>query len=337
MPEVKKDQSLKEYNTFQIGVKASYFCTVSSEEELKSVMQEYKGVSRLILGGGSNILFTRDFDGLVIKNEIKGIKEVSDDGDSVLIEAGAGEVWDDLVTYAVEKNYGGLENLTLIPGCVGASPVQNIGAYGVEIKDVFESLRGLNTETEQYESYGKNDCRFGYRDSIFKRELKNKFIITHVTYRLRKDPAVNISYDAIKAELLKKGIDKPGIKEISSIVKSIRESKLPDPRITGNAGSFFKNPEIAREEFDVLSAEYPDIPGYPAADGRIKVAAGWLIQKCGWKGKKSGNAGVYEKQALVLVNLGDASGKEIVELSEEIKKSVRDKFNINLETEVNII
>lgn len=337
MPVVKKDQSLKAYNTFQIDVNASYFCIVSTEDELKSVIKEYGNMPRLILGGGSNVLFRGDFDGLIIKNEIKGIREISADAGSVLIEAGAGEVWDDLVAYAVEKNYGGLENLTLIPGSVGASPVQNIGAYGVEIKDVFDSLKGLNTETGQFDIFRKSDCKFGYRDSIFKRELKNKFIITHVIYRLSRNPSVNTTYDAIRNELLKSGNDNPGIREISSIVKSIRESKLPDPRITGNAGSFFKNPEITREEFDILSAEYPEMPGYPAAEGRIKVAAGWLIQKCGWKGKKSGNAGVYEKQALVLVNLGNASGKEIVELSEEIKKSVRDKFNINLETEVNII
>jgi UDP-N-acetylmuramate dehydrogenase len=334
-----KNISLKPYNTFGIDAKAKYFIEIFNEDELKEVLhyQDYQNLPRLILGGGSNILITQDFDGLVIKISIKGVKIISENDEDVLIEAGAGEVWHNFVLFCIEKNYGGIENLSLIPGLVGAAPIQNIGAYGQELKDVFVELRGISVETGETVLFSKNDCNFGYRDSIFKNELKDKFIITYVTLNLSKKPKLNLEYGTVKTELEKLGYNHIGIKEVSEVICSIRRSKLPDPAEIGNAGSFFKNPEIKSESFNKLKEKFPDIVGYKLDGDKVKVAAGWLIEKCGWKGKRVGNTGAHAKQSLVLVNYGNAKGDEILKLSKEIKKSVLGKFGIELQEEVNII
>ncbi|MDP4172990.1 MAG: UDP-N-acetylmuramate dehydrogenase [Bacteroidota bacterium] len=332
-----EDFQLKGQNTFGLDIKAKYYAEISKIDEIKELYSSYSSSPIMILGGGSNILFSKDYDGLMIKNLIKGIKKVYENEDIVLIEAGAGEVWEDFVQYTVDNNWGGLENLSLIPGTVGASPIQNIGAYGTEIKDVFEELKGYNLETGEVSAFSLAQCRFGYRDSVFKRELKGKFVVTSVTYRLCKNPQIDIKYEALRSELEKLGIESPTVKQVSEIVCNIRRSKLPDPKIVGNAGSFFKNPEISDSHYQKLLSLHNDIPGYKTGNNTIKVPAGWLIQKCGWRGKRLGNVGVYDKQALVLVNYGGADGNEIIKLSENIKESVKKEFDIWLETEVNIV
>ncbi|MGE5683023.1 MAG: UDP-N-acetylmuramate dehydrogenase [Bacillota bacterium] len=335
--EIKTNYPRKKLNTFALDVKALFYAEISEINQLSELYKDNPGVNKMIIGGGSNILFSKNYDGMLIRNMIKGIKIIFEDDETVLIEAGAGEIWDDLVKYTVGKNYGGMENLSLIPGTVGASPIQNIGAYGVEIKDIFKELKALNIETGEVETFSGENCRFGYRDSVFKKEFKNKYVITSVTYSLRKNRLVDIRYEALKNELIATGIKDPTIKEVRDIVCRIRKSKLPDPEVLGNAGSFFKNPEISKEQFDLLKAKYSDIPGYRTEGDMMKIPAGWLIQKCGWKGKRLGQTGVYEKQALVLINYGGATGREIVELSEAIKDSIKKEFGIILETEVNII
>lgn len=335
--EIKTNYPIKKLNTFALDVKARFYAEISEINQLSELYKDNPGVNKMIIGGGSNILFSKNYDGMLIRNMIKGIKIIFEDDETVLIEAGAGEIWDDLVKYTVGKNYGGMENLSLIPGTVGASPIQNIGAYGVEIKDIFKELKALNIETGEVETFSGENCRFGYRDSVFKKEFKNKYVITSVTYSLRKNRLVDIRYEALKNELIATGIKDPTIKEVRDIVCRIRKSKLPDPEVLGNAGSFFKNPEISKEQFDLLKAKYSDIPGYRTEGDMMKIPAGWLIQKCGWKGKRLGQTGVYEKQALVLINYGGATGREIVELSEAIKDSIKKEFGIILETEVNII
>lgn len=337
--EIKSDFSLKKYNTFGIDVNAKGYTHFKSESELLEILnnEECKKLPKLILGGGSNILFTKDFDGLVLHNQIKGIEIIGQNDTSVYIKAGAGELWHDLVLYTVARGFGGLENLSLIPGCVGAAPVQNIGAYGVEIKDCMESLEAIHIATGDKAVFTNQDCLFGYRDSIFKQHFKGKFVITNVFFKLEKNPHLNISYGAITDTLKEMNVFKPTVKDVSDAVIHIRKSKLPDPTVTGNAGSFFKNPEIPEEQFASLKLQYPTIPSFPCEPGKVKVPAGWLNEQCGWKGKVIGNAGVHKNQALVLINCGKASGEEIKNLSLEIKKSVTEKFGIELETEVNIL
>ncbi len=336
---IEKNISLKSYNTFGIDVKAKFFSEIYDETELKEVFSsdEYKSLPKLILGGGSNILLTKDFDGLVLKISISGIEIIGEDNETVLIKAGAGETWHKLVLFCVEKNYGGIENLSLIPGTVGAAPMQNIGAYGREIKDVFESLNGVYIDNGKSAVFKKDECKFGYRNSIFKNELRDKFIITYVTLRLSKHPVINISYGNVKSELDKLGYNQIGIKEVSDVIIKIRQSKLPDPAEIGNAGSFFKNPEVSEDKFNQLKENFKDIIGFKLENGKVKIPAGWLIESCGWKGKKVGNTGSHAKQSLVLVNYGEASGEEVLNLAKEIKKSVLDKFGIELKEEVNII
>jgi UDP-N-acetylmuramate dehydrogenase len=330
--------SLKEFNTFGIDVKARATAQIFNENELKDVLvlSEFKNSAKLVIGGGSNILLTKDFDGLVIKNSIPGINIIDEDKSTVLIEAGAGVVWHDLVLYCVERNFGGIENLSLIPGTAGAAPYQNIGAYGQELKDVFFSLKGVFINDITPRTYFNQECEFGYRESIFKNELKGKFIITYVTLRLQKNPVINLNYAAIKEGIEKLNLENVTIRDISNVICEIRRNKLPDPAVLGNAGSFFKNPEIDFTKFNELKQEYPDISGHSKNNGKVKLAAGWLIEKCGWKGKRVGNVGSHSRQSLVLVNYGGATGEEILQISKEIKDSVKSRFGITLHEEVNI-
>ena len=335
---IQENISLKPFTTFGIDKKAKFFTTVETLDELKAALlaAKEKQLPVFILGGGSNILLTRDIQGLVIKLEIKGINLVKEEGDQLWVEVGAGEMWHELVLHSIAQDWAGLENLSLIPGTVGASPMQNIGAYGVEIKDVFDSLQAMHRETLEMQSFDAEACRFGYRESVFKQTFKDQFVITSVTFRLSKTPNFHLEYGAIREVLAANGIDQPSIRAISDAVIQIRQSKLPDPKEIGNAGSFFKNPTIPNAQFDELKASYPSIPGYPSAEG-VKVAAGWLIEQTGWKGKRIGEVGVHAKQALVLVNYGGGTGEEIKKLSEQIQASVYDKFGVQLQAEVNFI
>ncbi|UII25462.1 UDP-N-acetylmuramate dehydrogenase [Fulvivirga maritima] len=335
-----KDISLKPYNTFGLEAKTRLYTEVNSIKELQETLktEEAKSNPLLILGGGSNILLTQDFDGLTIKNTITGKTIVEETDDFVLIKVGAGEVWHHFVTYAIEQNWGGTENLSLIPGTVGAAPMQNIGAYGIEIKEIFESLEAVNIETGEIETFNKEQCQFGYRESVFKRNLKGKYIIAHVTFKLsKKDHQLHIEYGAIKSMLEELKIKSPTIQDVSQAVISIRQSKLPDPKEIGNSGSFFKNPTITNIDFESLKVDYPNIPGYELPDNEVKVPAGWLIEQAGWKGYTNGNIGVHKKQALVLVNYGGGNGNDIWALAQEIQASVVKKFGIELHPEVNII
>jgi len=335
--QVHQNYSLEKYNTFRIAATAKYFSTFSSAEELLQLLNEIDVETKLILGGGSNILFTKDFDGFVLKNEIPGIDLLDEDDESVFVRAGAGVSWHSFVTFCVNNNFAGVENLSLIPGNVGASPMQNIGAYGVEIKDVFSELDAFHLKENRIEKFKAQDCDFGYRDSVFKNKYKDQFAILNVSYRLKKNPQFNISYGAIEDELKKMKVENLSIKAISDAIISIRTSKLPDPALIGNAGSFFKNPVIGDEKLQQIKTDLKEmnLPFYKGAEG-YKIPAGWLIEQCGWKGFRKGDAGCYSKQALVLVNYGKASGKDIYDLSEEIKISVKEKFHIDLEREVNI-
>lgn len=334
--------SLKPYNTFGMEVRARYFARFTHSEELAeglslSIPSLQNREARLILGGGSNILLTRDFEGTVLKNEIRGISVEAEDENFIYIKAGGGENWHQFVMYCVEKGYGGVENLALIPGSVGASPMQNIGAYGVEIKDVFHRLEAFHVRDKTTRFFSRDDCGFGYRESVFKNRYKDQFVITSVTYKLNKQPRFNTSYGAIRQELDNMGVGALSLRNISQAVINIRSSKLPDPSEVGNAGSFFKNPQIPKEQFAELEKTHPGFPSFPVDASQVKVPAGWLIEQCGWKGYRKGDAGCYPRQALVLVNYGKASGREIYQLSEEILQSVRNKFGIQLEREVNII
>jgi len=335
--QVQQNYSLKKYNTFGIDATARYFSIFHSTEELKEILESTQAASKMILGGGSNILFTTNYDGLVLKNEIDGINTVHEDDEFVFINVGAGVKWHSFVMYCVNKNLGGVENLSLIPGNVGASPMQNIGAYGVEIKDVFYELNALHLNDRSIQKFSSFECGFGYRESVFKKKYKDQFAILNVTFRLRKNPVFNISYGAIETELKKMHIDTLTVKAISDAVIQIRTAKLPDPALVGNAGSFFKNPVITKHEFLRRQLQVSDIPFYKIDEESIKIPAGWLIEQCGWKGFRNGDAGCYEKQALVLVNYGNATGKEIYNLSEDIKLSVKERFDIELEREVNIL
>jgi UDP-N-acetylmuramate dehydrogenase len=338
--QIQENISLKPYNTFGIEASARYFSTFANIDELNELLSNPRFSipgSRLILGGGSNILLTKSFDGLVLKNEIKGIEVVKEDANHFYIRTGAGENWHQFVMHCVNNNYAGVENLSLIPGNVGASPMQNIGAYGVEIKDVFYELEAFHVHDKAIQKFGLADCAFGYRESIFKNKYKGQFVITSVTYRLNKQAKFNTSYGAIRQELEKMGVQDLSIKAISQAVINIRSSKLPDPKEVGNAGSFFKNPQILKQELQELERMHPTIPSFPTDEMHVKVPAGWLIEQCGWKGYRKGDAGCYSKQALVLVNYGKAMGKEIFDLSEKILQSVKNKFGIVLEREVNIV
>jgi UDP-N-acetylmuramate dehydrogenase len=337
-PLVEEKVSLKKFNTFGIDVEARLFVNITTEEELRDLLQSdiAKNNPILIVGGGSNILFTKEFDGLVIRMNISGI-QTFEHGDDILITAGAGVVWNDLVMFAVKNGYGGIENLTLIPGTVGASPIQNIGAYGVELKDVFHSCKAITIATGAEREFKFEDCAFGYRESVFKKELKGEYIITAVTFKLSKSPKLNVQYGAIQAELEKRNIMQPSIADISLVVSEIRVSKLPDPSTIGNAGSFFKNPILDLKSFKKLESDFPDVVSYAVGEDRFKIAAGWLIEQCGFKGMIAGQTGTWKNQALVLVNHGSATGVEVYSFSERIINTVEEKFGIRLDREVNIL
>jgi UDP-N-acetylmuramate dehydrogenase len=336
---IQQNVSLKPYNTFGIAANARYFTLVRTAMELQDILRhpDYSSLTKLILGGGSNLLFTQDFDGLVIKMDIQGIEKINEDAQHIYLQVGAGVVWHQLVLYCIEHAYAGIENLSLIPGTVGAAPMQNIGAYGVEIKEIFDSLEAIHIETGKSRIFTNEECRFGYRESVFKKDLKGQYVITSVTFRLGKAPVFNTSYGAIQDTLKQMNIENLTLKSVSDAVIHIRRSKLPDPAEIGNAGSFFKNPEIPTPQYESLKAQYPQIPGYVTSPQTVKVPAGWLIEQCGWKGKRIGDTGVHKNQALVLVNYGNAKGEQIKALSEEVQKSVAEKFGIQLQAEVNFI
>lgn len=331
--------SLKPYNTFSINASARFFSGFSSMDDLKELLlfQEQQKLESLVLGGGSNVLLTKDVDGIVLKNELKGIQLVKEDAHHYYVKAAAGENWHRFVMHCIENDYAGLENLSLIPGNVGASPMQNIGAYGVEIKDVFESLEAFHIKDHSIRTFSANDCEFGYRESVFKKQHKGEYIILNVTFRLNKQPVFNTSYGALEQELEKMNISELSIRAISQAVINIRSSKLPDPAKIGNAGSFFKNPVISVKQFGTLQETNTGMPHFAIDDAHVKIPAAWLIEQCGWKGYRKGDSGVHIHQPLVLVNYGNATGNDIYELSTRIITSVKARFNIELEREVNII
>lgn len=336
--EIQENYSLKKLNSFGIDASARYFLETDSIATTQNFLDDKKlsAMPLLVLGGGSNMLFTRNFDGIVLRNQIKGIELLREDAEYYYVKVGAGEVWHQFVLHCIKNNYAGVENLSLIPGSVGAAPIQNIGAYGVEQKETFYDLEAIDIHENKTVVISKSDCRFGYRDSVFKREGKGKYIITSITFRLYKTPRFNTSYGAINQEIEKMGATEISISSISQAVCNIRRSKLPDPEKIGNAGSFFKNPVVSLEKYESLKKDYPGISAYKDPGG-MKLAAGWLIEQCGWKGKRVGNTGVHKDQALVLVNYGNAKGSEVYELSGEILRSVKDKFGVDLEREVVIV
>ena len=337
--QIQTNFSLRHFNTFGLESEARFFAEVKSVDELTQILQDpvWQQTPKFILGGGSNVLFTKNIDALVIHPDIKGIETIKEDDENIWLQLGSGVSWHTFVLYCVEKNYGGIENLSLIPGTVGAAPLQNIGAYGVEVKDVIVSVEAVSVDDGTIRVFSKEECKFGYRESIFKKELKDKYIITHVTFVLSKNPVLNITYGDIQKTLQEMNTTEISIKDVSNAVMHIRRSKLPDPAIIGNAGSFFKNPEIAEEQFSMLKNQYPEMPGYAVNDYQVKVPAGWLIEKAGWKGYREGSIGVHERQALVLVNYGGANGNDIKLLSEKIQDSVEEKFGIRLSAEVNFV
>lgn len=332
-----KNVNLKTYTTFGIDSNAALFAVFSDTDSLKLLLEQIEDDKITILGGGSNMLLTKDVQGVVLKNEILGITVVEDNEDDVLLKVGGGVVWHDFVLYTIERNYFGVENLSLIPGSVGASPMQNIGAYGIEIKDTFEKLEAVHLKTKKIETFTHQQCEFGYRESVFKRKLKGQYIITNVYFRLKKNPELNTSYGAIEKELESKGIIKPTIKDVSNAVIAIRTSKLPDPKILGNAGSFFKNPVVLTSVYEQIKQDFPHVPSFFIDHETVKIPAGWLIETAGWKGKRIGSCGVHINQALVLVNYGGATGKEVFDLSQQIIDDIFNKFKILLEREVNIL
>lgn len=331
--ELINNASLRHFTTFGVDVHCDHLYRVEDIEELRLAMQYLE--HPLILGGGSNILPVGDIHRNILKIELKGI-EVIDDRDDVLVRVAAGEVWHEVVMWALDRNLGGIENLSLIPGTMGAAPMQNIGAYGVELESVFDHLVAMEIGTGQEKVFSKEECAFGYRDSVFKQNARDKYVITEVVLKLTRDHKINTSYGAIQDVLRARSIEHPTIRDVSDAVISIRQSKLPDPAVIGNAGSFFKNPVIATGQYAQLKTEFPEIPGFPSGDEMTKVPAGWLIEQAGWKGKRIGNAGCYEKQALVLVNHGGATGNEVWNLAQEIIASVKQKFGIQLQPEVNL-
>ncbi len=331
---IEKNISLLPYNTFGINVSAASLLVVHTNDELVEALKSTPNVR--IIGGGSNVLLTKDITEVVICNQLKGIKKINEDNDHIWLEVQSGEIWHDFVLFVIENGWAGIENLALIPGTVGAAPIQNIGAYGVEVKDAIEQVNFRRLTDNSEASFSNAECKFGYRDSIFKNELKGQIFISSVVFKLRKKAILNTSYGAIRQELEKMGISEPTPKSVAQAVINIRSSKLPDPKKIGNAGSFFKNPTITTEQYRHLCLKFPDMPSYPVSDRLTKIPAGWLIEQCGWKGYRTGDIGVHAKQALVLVNYGKASGNDIYELSELILNSVKDKFGINLEREVQI-
>ena len=338
MSNILQNYCLKNYNTFGIAAKAKYFASFSSEAELTALLRNNicKTEALFILGGGSNILLTQDFEGIVLANNIKGIDVISEDEQSISIEVGAGEVWHDFVLWSINQNLSGIENLALIPGLVGASPMQNIGAYGTEVKDVITKVSYIEIETGLQKEITTSECNFGYRNSIFKEELRGKVVITKVVYKLSKTPLNNIKYGAITEELkrLKK---QPSPASIAQAVINIRSSKLPDPKVLGNSGSFFKNPIIKTSQFEEMKKEFPEMVGYTISESKTKIAAGWLIDNAGLKGYRKADAGVHKNQALVLVNYGNATGTEIINLAKEVQQKVKEKYGISIEPEVNIL
>jgi UDP-N-acetylmuramate dehydrogenase len=340
MMQIEKNKSLKSFNTFGIDAKAKFFAAFESVEDLEEIYQkaEFQKVKKMVLGGGSNLLLTGDFDGLILKNDCRGIEIIKTENDFVLVRTKGGENWHEFVLWCLEQNFGGVENLSLIPGTVGAAPIQNIGAYGVELKDVFYELTAYEIETGKVITFDKTTCQFAYRESIFKNTQKGKYIILSVTFQLRKNQhELNTNYGAIQTVLETKHITKPTIQDISKAVVEIRSSKLPNPAEIGNSGSFFKNPEISKSFFENLKTQFPNIIGYDLPNGDVKVPAGWLIEQCGWKGKRVGNTGAYAKQALVLVNYGNATGAEVWQLAKAIQASVLEQFGVEIRPEVNVV
>lgn len=336
--EIRKDYSLLSHNTFGMDIKASLFIEYTSLEELKEILRRYplEEGCWLHIGGGSNLLFKGDYPGIILHSAIKGYEILEENEQEVIVRVGAGEVWDDFVAYSVDKGWYGAENLSLIPGEVGASAVQNIGAYGMEAKDLIVNVETVEVATGEERIFTNAECAYAYRESAFKLSLKGKYIITKVSYRLKKTPCYHLDYGNVRAELEKSGIALT-LSNVREVIIKIREGKLPDPKVQGNAGSFFMNPIISRVQFEALLAEYPQMPHYEVDAERVKIPAAWMIDQCGWKGKRLGNAGVHDKQALVLVNTGGATGEEVIRLSEAIQKSVFDKFGIRISPEVNFI
>lgn len=335
--QIQQNVSLQPYNTFGIDAKAEQLIVITDKEQLQTIAENKElPEDKHIIGGGSNILFTKDVDGLTLLNQLNGIEVVKEDDEHIWVQVASGEVWHAFVLYAIEHGWGGVENLSLIPGTVGAAPMQNIGAYGVEARETIDSVTAWHWDTKEFKTYHNEACRFGYRDSVFKHELKGKVFITDVVFKLNKKHSFNTNYGAIQQELEKAGATELTIKAISDAVIAIRSSKLPNPKEIGNAGSFFKNPVITKEQFETLYQQHPGIPSYPVDDNHIKVPAGWLIEHCNFKGIKKGNTGVHDKQSLVLINRGGANGKEVWELSEEILQTVKSKYGITLEREVQI-
>ncbi|MBL7912437.1 MAG: UDP-N-acetylmuramate dehydrogenase [Bacteroidia bacterium] len=339
MLDIRNNVSLKPFNTFGIEAFCTHFAEINSIDDFSALLKTeiYKTSAKLFLGGGSNLLFTKDFNGLVIKNNLKGIEIVSENEDEIIVKAAAGENWHGFVLWCIEQNFCGLENLSLIPGCVGASPMQNIGAYGVEIKDVFNSLEALNTANGELRVFNAAECEFGYRESVFKTKYKDQFFIISVSFKLSKHPKLNTTYGAINSELEAMKISNATIKDVSNAVIAIRQSKLPNPVETGNAGSFFKNPEVSKEKHEALKRSFEALVSYPLPNGNFKLAAGWLIEQCGLKGFEKDGAAVHSKQALVLINKNNCTGKAVFELSGYVLQKVFDKFGVALEREVNII
>lgn len=337
---IKENVSLKPYNTFGVEAIAKYFAVASNQDEVREILNWTKENNQkiLLLSGGSNMLIVNDWDGLALKIEMHGIEIVESNEDEAIVKVNSAEVWNDFVQWCIERDLGGLENLSLIPGRAGTAPIQNIGAYGVEIKDTMTELTALEIATGQLRTFTNEQCKFGYRDSVFKNELKGQYLILDVSFKLtKKNHKLHTEYGAIRNELAQMGIENPTIKDVAQAVIKIRQSKLPDPKKIGNSGSFFKNPIIDQKLFDELKLKFPEIVGYPSGDDKVKVAAGWLIENAGWKGKRFEDAGVHKDQALVLVNYGNATGKEIYDLSEKIIQDIFEKYNIHLEREVNVI
>ncbi len=336
--QIKENISLKPFNTFGIDVSAKYYVSVSNIEELKQILSLKTYTNKLFLGGGSNMLLTKNFDGLVIHINLKGIEIVSEDSDFVYVKASAGENWHEFVVWCINNDFGGIENLSLIPGNVGTAPIQNIGAYGVELKDIFHSCEAMATDTQQLENFTNETCNFGYRDSIFKNKIKGQYIITSVIFKLTKqNHKLHINYGSISTELEAMGISNPTIQQISKVVIAIRESKLPNPKEIGNSGSFFKNPLVSKAHYNKLLKNFKDMPSYTVSEHEVKIPAGWLIEKAGFKGKRFGDYGVHKNQALVLVNYGNAKGSDILNLSKLIQETVQRLFDISIEAEVNIL
>ena len=337
---IQEQVDLLPYNTFKIRAKAKYFCAVRSVEDFQKLFETsiYKNEKHFILGGGSNLLLTGDFNGLIIKMDIKGIQTIAEDDNIITLKAGGGEIWHTFVMHCVSNNWGGVENLSLIPGTVGAAPLQNIGAYGVEVKEVIESVETIDLETGEVAIFANEECAFGYRESVFKRKFRGKKIISSVTLRLtKKNHRFITSYGAIQDTLTQQGVHQLSVQAISHAVITIRQQKLPDPTRVGNAGSFFKNPTVTSQQYEALKKQYPEIPGYSSENQHVKIPAAWMIEACGWKGKTFDNIGVHPHQALVIVNYKDGTGEKIWELATKIMTSVKEKFNIELEPEVNVI